>query len=58
MQQIVYETKACDIGDLQKCFMQTWFDFEQTVIEAAIDQWHDRLRSCVCADGGAFEHMP
>ena len=46
-QQIVYETKTCDIGDLQKRLMQTWIGFEQNVIEAAIDQWRDRLRSCV-----------
>jgi len=28
--------------------MQTWLDSEQNVIEAAIDQWRDRLRSCAC----------
>jgi len=55
MLQIVYETKTCDIGDLQKRLMQIWFDFEQNVIEAAIDQWRDRLRSCVHAGGGDFE---
>ena len=27
------------------------------VIEAAIDQWSDRLRSCVRADDGHFEDM-
>jgi len=38
--------------------MQTWVDFEQNVIEAAIDKWHDSLRSCklMCASGGHFEH--
>jgi len=51
MQQCVYKTKTCDIDDLQKYLMQTWFDFEQTVIEAAIDQWRDRLRLCVRAGG-------
>ena len=56
-QQIVYETKTCDIGDLQKRLMQTWIDFEQNVIEAAIDQWRDHLRSWVHAVGGHFEHM-
>ena len=38
MQQCVYETKICDICDLQKCLTQTWVDSEQNVIEAAIDQ--------------------
>jgi len=35
MQQCVYETKICDIYDLKKRLMQTWFDSEQNVIEAA-----------------------
>jgi len=55
MQQRVYETKISDIYDLQKCLTQTWVDFEQNVIEAAIDQWRDRLRSCVHTGGGHFE---
>jgi len=57
VQQCVYGTKICDICDLQKCLTQTCFDFEQNVIEAAIDQWHDSLRSCMCAGGRHFEHM-
>jgi len=48
MQQCVYGTKICDIYDLQKCLTQTWVDFEQNIIEAAIDQWRDSLRSCAC----------
>jgi len=53
----MYKTKICDIDDLQKRLIQTWFDFEQNVIEAEIDQWHDHLRSCVHAGGGNLEHM-
>jgi len=37
--------------------MQTWVDFEQNVIEAAIDLWRDRLRSCMRAGGRHFEHV-
>jgi len=40
-----------------KYLTQTWVDFEQNVIEAAIDQLRDSLRSCVHASGGNFEHM-
>ena len=57
MQQCMYKTKIYDISDLQKRLMQTWFDFEQNVIDAAIDQWRNRSRSCVHAGGGHFEHM-
>jgi len=48
IQQCVYETKIHDIDDLQKSLMETWFDFNQDIIDAAIDQWCDHLRSCVC----------
>ena len=37
--------------------MQTWFDFDQDIIDAAVDQWHDLMRSCTCAGIGHFEHM-
>ena len=50
MQQYAYETKI-------RRLTQSWCDFEQDVINAAIDQWRDRLRSCVHDDGGHFEHM-
>jgi len=57
MQQCGWGTKICDICDLKKCLTQTWVDFEQNVIEAAIDQWRDSLRSYMRAGGGHFEHM-
>ena len=57
VQQHMYKTKICDIYDLQKCFMETWADFEQNVIEAVIDQWHDHLTSCVRAADRHFEHL-
>jgi len=61
----VYETKIHDIDDLRKRLMQTWFDLDQDITNAANDQWRDHLRSCacvcvcvcVCAGGGHFEHM-
>jgi len=40
-----------------KRLTQTWVDSDQNAIEAAIDQLHDRLRSCVRAGGGHFENM-
>jgi len=45
----VYETKIHDLDDLQKRLMQTWFDFDQDIIDTVIDQWRDHLRSCVRA---------
>jgi len=39
MQQCMYETKICDICDLQKCLMQTCVDFGKNVIEAVKCEW-------------------
>jgi len=53
----VYETNIHDIDDLSKRLMQTWFDFDQDIIDTAIDQQRGHLRSCVRASGGHFKHM-
>jgi len=54
----MYKTKIYDIYDLQKRFTQTnSVEFEHNVIEAAIDQQRDRLRSCARAGNEHFEHM-
>jgi len=37
--------------------IQTLSDFEQDIIDAVIDPWHDRLRSHVHAGGKDFKHM-
>jgi len=52
----VYETKIHDINDLRKRLMQTWFDFDQDIIDTAIDRC-GHLRSCVHDRGGQFKHM-
>jgi len=45
--------KVRDVNELREHLMQTWFDFEQDIIKAAID----RIRSRVRASGQQFEHM-
>jgi len=57
MPQCVCRAKICDIYGLQKCLTPTWVDFEQNVIEAAIDQWRNSLRLCMHAGAGHFEHI-
>jgi len=51
----MHETKIHDINALRKRLMQTWFDFDQDIIDTAIDQWRDCLRLCVCAGGGPLK---
>jgi len=38
-QQSVHETKIRDIDDLWKRLMQTWFDFNQDIIDAGVTIW-------------------
>ena len=44
------------IDDLRKRLVQTWFEFEQRVIDASINQWRNRLRSRAHAGGGHWTH--
>jgi len=47
IQQRVYET-IHDVDDLRKRLIQIWFEFDQDVVDAVIDEWHDRVRLCEC----------
>jgi hypothetical protein len=56
MQERVYKTKVRDVGELRQRIIQAWDEFDQVVIDAAISQWRARLRACIEAEGGHFEH--
>jgi DNA-binding Lrp family transcriptional regulator len=56
MQERVYRTKVRDIEDLRQRIVQVWDDFDQGIIDASVKQWRMRLRACVAANGGQFEH--
>jgi len=52
----MYET-IHDVDDLRKFLMETWYDFDQDITDATIDQWRDRLMSCMHAGGRHCEYM-
>ena len=57
IQQCMHETIR-DIDDLRKRLMQTWFDFDEGIIDATIDQWHRLSETMYTYAGGEhFEHM-
>jgi len=33
-----------------------WDNLEQRIIDKAVGEWRNRLRACVAAGGGHFEH--
>ena len=55
MQQRVCK-KIKDVGKLRQRIVEEWEQLGQHVIDNVIRQWHRRLRGCVDADGGHFEH--
>lgn len=55
LQERVYRTKIRDVEHLKKRLVEEWSHFDQSIIDAAVNQWRQRLRACVCAHGGHFE---
>ena len=56
-QQKLEATNTEGLSDeLRQRLVAVWKDLEQHVIDSAIDQWRRRLRACVRAKGGHFEH--
>ena len=46
-----------DLTELKNKLIDVWSQFEQDIIDKAIDNWHKRLRACVTAKGHHFEHL-
>jgi len=46
-----------DTDELKQCVQQVWRNVDQSITDNAIDEWRKRLRACLQADGGHFEHM-
>jgi len=49
-------TRVHDIDELRQRLLHVWRGLEQSLSDDAIDQWRMRLRACVRAIGGHFEH--
>ena len=59
VQERVYRTKISDVDELKQRINSDseWAALSRAVIERAVGEWRQRLRACVCAGGGHFEHM-
>jgi len=55
LQDHIYRNQTKDMEDLCQR-VQKWGGLDQRVIDSAIKEWHKRLRACVAADRGYFEH--
>ena len=56
LQEQVYKVKVNDVGELCQRIQTVSDELDQRIIDKAIKQWHTRLRACVEAKGGHFEH--
>jgi len=52
-----YRVPIYDTDELQKRLIATWAEFQQSMVDSAVDQWRKRLEACIHAEGGHFEHL-
>jgi len=45
-----------DVDEMCSRILTAWDELDQRVIDTAVSQWCTRLRACVKAKGGHFEH--
>ena len=57
LQQRVYRVPIRNTDELRKSLVATWAEFQQTEVDYAVDQWRKRLKACIRAEGGHFEHL-
>jgi len=57
LQERVYREKLRTVEELQQRITEEWERLYQHVIDNAVKQWRKRLRVCVAANGGHFEHL-
>jgi len=54
---VTYYLPSCyTIDELKQRLIEVWCGLEQSTVDMAIEQRRGRLRACVRAKGGHFEH--
>jgi len=57
LQERVYQQPVQDVDESKRRLIDCWSSIQQAIIDQAIDQWRVRLRACIRARGGHFEHL-
>jgi inhibitor of nuclear factor kappa-B kinase subunit alpha len=57
LQERVYRTRIQDVRHLKERLIEEWRLFDQSIVDRAVEEWRVRLRACVTAEGGHFEHQ-
>jgi len=45
------------INELKQRLLHVWHGMDQSIIDSTVDEWRLRLRACVRAKGGHYEHL-
>jgi hypothetical protein len=53
----VYRSVIRDVDHLKERLVEEWSAFDQGIVDHAVKEWRVRLKACVQADGGHFEHQ-
>jgi len=56
LQEQLYKVTVNNVYELHQRIQTVWDELNQRIIDKAIKQWRNRLRTCVEAKGGHFEH--
>lgn len=56
LQERVYRSRIRDVCHLKKRLVEEWSQFDQSIVDRALKEWRVRLKACVNAVGGHFEH--
>jgi len=57
LQERVYKENIRTLDELWQRITDEWERMDQRIIDNAVKQWRQRLRACVSANGGHFEHL-
>ena len=57
LQQRVYRVPIHSTDELRKRLVATWAEFQQSVVDYAVDQWRKSLEACIRAEDDQFEHL-
>ena len=57
VQERVYQSRVHSIDELKQRLLHVWHGMDQSIIDSAVDEWRLRLRACVRAKGGHYEHL-
>ena len=51
------QSRVHRIDELKQRLLHVWHGMDENIMDSAVDEWRLRLRACVRAKGGHYEHL-